>query len=70
VYGTYLDKEKHKAGKMSKVIEKLYYLNYLKDKFGLHPCGENGQYHTFVADEPIFKDAIDIMNTDKELQQG
>jgi len=51
-------------------IEKLYYLNYLKDKFGLHPCGENGQYHTFVADGPIFKDAIDIMNTDKELQQG
>ncbi len=36
----------------------------------MHPCGENGEYHTFVADGPIFKDAIDILNTDKELQQG
>jgi len=36
----------------------------------LHPCGGNGEYHTFVADGPIFKDAIDILNTDKELQQG
>ena len=48
-------------------IEELY---YFKDKFGLHPCGENGEYHTFVVDGPMFKDAIDILNTDKELQQG
>lgn len=24
------------------------------------PCGENGEYHTFVLDGPIFKHAIDI----------
>ena len=48
-------------------IEELY---HLKDKFGLHPCGENGEYHTFVVNGPIFKDAIDVLNADKELQQG
>lgn len=48
-------------------IEKLC---YLKDEFGLHPCGENGEYHTLVVDGPIFKDAIDILNVDKELQLG
>ncbi len=45
-------------------------LCHLKDKFGLHSCGENGEYHTFVVNGPIFKDAIDILNADKELQQG
>jgi len=48
-------------------IEKLY---YLKEKFGFHPCGENGEYHTFVVDGPIFRDAIDILSVDKLLQQG
>jgi len=48
-------------------VEELY---YLKDKFGIHPCGENGEYHTFVVDGPIFKEQIDILDADKKLQQG
>jgi uncharacterized protein (TIGR00290 family) len=29
-------------------------------KLGSHPCGENGEYHTFVTDGPIFKQALKI----------
>jgi diphthine-ammonia ligase len=29
-------------------------------KLGSHPCGENGEYHTFVTDGPIFKKALKI----------
>jgi uncharacterized protein (TIGR00290 family) len=27
--------------------------------FGVDPCGENGEYHTFAFDGPIFKDRIE-----------
>jgi diphthine-ammonia ligase len=29
-------------------------------KLGSHPCGENGEYHTFVTNGPIFKKALKI----------
>lgn len=31
---------------------------------GSDPCGENGEYHTFVYDGPIFKTKIDINSED------
>ena len=30
-------------------------------KTGADPCGENGEYHTFVFDGPIFKNKVDII---------
>lgn len=33
---------------------------------GSDACGENGEYHTFVVDGPIFKNRIDI--SDKEIK--
>jgi diphthine-ammonia ligase len=24
-------------------------------KYGLHPCGEGGEYETFTLDSPLFK---------------
>jgi uncharacterized protein (TIGR00290 family) len=27
---------------------------------GIDPCGENGEFHTFVFDSPLFSDAIEI----------
>ena len=27
---------------------------------GADPCGENGEYHTFVIDGPIFNSALDV----------
>jgi len=29
-------------------------------KLGSHPCGENGEYHTFVTDGPIFRRALKV----------
>ena len=29
-------------------------------KLGSHPCGENGEYHTFVTDGPIFRQALKV----------
>ncbi|MFC1864901.1 diphthine--ammonia ligase [Chloroflexota bacterium] len=37
---------------------------------GVTPCGEAGEYHTFVTDGPIFKQRIEIMETNKVLREG
>jgi uncharacterized protein (TIGR00290 family) len=29
-------------------------------KLGSHPCGENGEYHTFVTDGPIFRQPLKV----------
>jgi uncharacterized protein (TIGR00290 family) len=29
-------------------------------KLGSHPCGESGEYHTFVTDGPIFRKALTV----------
>jgi diphthine-ammonia ligase len=29
-------------------------------KLGSHPCGENGEYHTFVTGGPIFRKALKV----------
>ncbi|MGB9699597.1 MAG: diphthine--ammonia ligase [Thermodesulfobacteriota bacterium] len=34
------------------------------------PCGENGEFHTFVYDGPIFKKKISIKKTEKILKAG
>ena len=36
----------------------------------VHPCGEQGEYHTFVLDGPIFKKRIDIIESSKLLREG
>ena len=37
-------------------------------KLGSHPCGENGEYHTFVTDGPIFRKALKV--TKGESKKG
>ena len=34
------------------------------------PCGENGEFHTFVTDGPNFKNRIDILETEKTTLNG
>ncbi len=41
------------------------FVNDLKKVGNIDLCGENGEYHTFVYDGPIFKRNIDILNTKK-----
>ena len=37
---------------------------------GVDPCGENGEFHTFVFDGPLFKPAIQVRVGEKILRQG
>ena len=34
------------------------------------PCGENGEFHTFVIDGPIFKERIEILESRPVLKEG
>jgi diphthine-ammonia ligase len=34
------------------------------------PCGENGEFHTFVTDGPIFKKRIEILESEKKKLNG
>lgn len=34
------------------------------------PCGENGEFHTFVVDGPIFKKPIEILESEPILKEG
>lgn len=42
----------------------------LKQVDNIDLCGENGEYHTFVYDGPIFNRRIKIIQTDKLLRSG
>jgi diphthine-ammonia ligase len=34
------------------------------------PCGENGEFHTFVTDGPMFKRSIEILESEPVLKEG
>lgn len=36
----------------------------------IHPCGEHGEYHTFVLDGPLFQRRIEITEAEKKLKDG
>ncbi|XP_064784046.1 diphthine--ammonia ligase isoform X2 [Oncorhynchus masou masou] len=57
-----LDPEKH-LGKSLADMEP--YLTQLSEKYGVHVCGEGGEYETFTLDCPLFKKrlVIDAMET-------
>ena len=44
----------------------------LLDEFpaGVDPCGENGEFHTFVYDGPMFKNTIPIQSGDTVTRDG
>ena len=42
----------------------------ISEEFNLHPCGEQGEYHTFVTDGPIFRRSIKIIDSHKVLREG
>ena len=46
-------------------IHGTYISNYLIKVKGVDPCGEGGEYHTVVTDGPIFKQAIQLVETEK-----
>ncbi|KAJ1356990.1 diphthine--ammonia ligase, variant 2 [Parelaphostrongylus tenuis] len=38
-------------------------LNQLHFQYGVHPCGEGGEYETFVIDCPLFQKSIEILES-------
>lgn len=42
----------------------------LRDKPKVDPCGELGEYHTFVLDGPLFKSRIKLFEASKVLKNG
>lgn len=36
----------------------------------IDPCGENGEFHTFVTDGPMFKNKLRIVESEKILRDG
>jgi uncharacterized protein (TIGR00290 family) len=45
------------------------FVEELKEK-DICPCGENGEFHTFVIDGPIFKKSIEITQSQTILKEG
>ena len=39
-------------------------------KFDSHPCGENGEYHTFVTDGPIFRKALKVTRGERKRRDN
>ncbi len=49
---------------------RLYDQDFLNDlPEGVDPCGENGEFHTFVYDGPIFKKPINFIMGEKVLRE-
>ena len=43
-------------------------LDELRETKDITPCGEAGEYHTLVIDDPLFKERIEILETKKILR--
>jgi diphthine-ammonia ligase len=51
-------------GLLGKVLDKALVRQI--SKLGSHPCGENGEYHTFVTDGPIFRKALKVTQGERK----
>ncbi len=59
------------------IFEQNFVGRYIDEKFiselkqrKICPCGENGEFHTFVIDGPLFKTRIEITESDSILKEG
>ena len=48
----------------------LEFLSAIKQSKDITPCGEAGEYHTFVIDGPLFKKRVEILDSNKVLREG
>jgi uncharacterized protein (TIGR00290 family) len=54
---------------LGRIIDEKF-ISDLKATENVDLCGENGEYHSFVFDGPIFKKGVKILKTDKILRDG
>ena len=59
---------KLEEGLLGKVLDKALIRRIVK--LGSHPCGESGEYHTFVTAGPIFKRALKVTNGERERRDN
>ena len=50
-----------------RVLDESFFADLLP---GVDPCGENGEFHTFVFDGPVFRTPIRFLTGDKVLRDG
>jgi len=53
---------------LGKVLDKALVRQF--SKLGSHPCGENGEYHTFITDGPIFRKALKITKGERKRRDN
>jgi uncharacterized protein (TIGR00290 family) len=51
-------------------LDFLKLLDELRKTKEITPCGEAGEYHTFVTDGPLFSQRIEILETNKVFRDG
>ena len=51
-------------------VDKIFMLNLMRFRGKIDPCGELGEYHTYVMDGPIFKRRIRILECERVLRNG
>ena len=51
-------------------LDFIKHLDELRETKDITPCGEAGEYHTFVIDGPLFNQRIEILETSKVLREG
>jgi len=51
-------------------LDFLAFLSELRKTKDITPCGEAGEYHTFVVDGPLFKQRVEILETNQVLREG
>ena len=51
-------------------LDFLSHLSELKKTSNIQPCGEAGEYHTLVIDGPLFKQRMEILDSNKVLREG
>jgi len=55
-------------GLLGKVLDKALVRQI--SKLGSHPCGENGEYHTFVTEGPIFRKALKVTRGERKRKDN
>ncbi len=55
-------------GLLGKVLDKALVRQI--SKLGSHPCGESGEYHTFVTDGPIFRRALKVTSGESKKRDN
>jgi uncharacterized protein (TIGR00290 family) len=50
-----------------RVLDESFFADLLP---GVDPCGENGEFHTFVFDGPVFRTPIRFLTGEKVLRDG